>query len=54
MSGKLIVLEGIDGSGKGTKSSGQRNTANRFHNFQQSATDYDSLMMEKVRARMKE
>lgn len=43
-----------DGSGKGTKSSGQRNTANRFHNFQQSATDYDSLMMEKVRARMKE
>ena len=43
-----------DGSGKGTKSSDQRNTANRFHNFQQSATDYDSLMMEKVRARMKE
>lgn len=40
--------------GKGTKASGTRNTANRFHNFQQSATDYDSLMMEKVRARMKE
>ncbi|HIQ73582.1 MAG TPA: DnaD domain protein [Candidatus Cottocaccamicrobium excrementipullorum] len=29
-------------------------TTNRFHNFQQSSTDYDSLMMEKVRARMKE
>lgn len=27
---------------------------NRFHNFEQSDTDYDSLMMEKVRARMKE
>ena len=29
-------------------------TANKFHNFEQSYTDYDSLMMEKVRARMKE
>ncbi|MCI8949209.1 MAG: DnaD domain protein [Lachnospiraceae bacterium] len=29
-------------------------TANKFHNFEQSHTDYDSLMMEKVRARMKE
>lgn len=27
---------------------------NRFHNFEQSSTDYDSLMMEKVRARMKQ
>lgn len=38
-----------DGSEKGKKSG----AANRFHNFEQSATDYDSLMMEKVRARMK-
>lgn len=38
-----------DGSEKGKKSG----ATNRFHNFEQSATDYDSLMMEKLRARMK-
>ncbi len=37
-----------DGSEKGKRSG----ASNRFHNFEQSATDYDSLMMEKVRARM--
>lgn len=38
------------------KSAGNQkgNGGNRFHNFEQSTTDYDSLMMEKVRARMKE
>ena len=32
----------------------KKQSVNRFHNFEQSHTDYDSLMMEKVRARMKE
>ena len=38
-------------NGGKTRKSG---AANRFHNFEQSTTDYDSLMMERVRARMKE
>ncbi len=38
--------------GEGKRADSRR--GNRFHNFEQSATDYDSLMMEKVRARMKE
>ncbi len=45
--------DGRNEGGEGAKSSRTR-SSNRFHNFQQSATDYDSLMMEKVRARMKE
>lgn len=42
--------KGSPGGAK-TRKSG---AANRFHNFEQSTTDYDSLMMERVRARMKE
>lgn len=44
-----------EGKGRGARAEkGKRNSAaNRFHNFEQSATDYDSLMIEKVRARMK-
>ncbi len=41
--------------GEGKRMDGRKgNGGNRFHNFEQSTTDYDSLMMEKVRARMKE
>ncbi|MDO5418037.1 MAG: DnaD domain protein [Lachnospiraceae bacterium] len=39
-----------DGAGDG----GKRPSGNRFHNFEPSTTDYDSLMMEKIRARMKD
>ncbi len=31
---------------------GQTSAPNRFHNFEKSSTDYDGLMMQKVRARM--
>ena len=40
-----------EAKGVGEKKGG---APNRFHNFEPSGTDYDSLMMEKVRARMKE
>ena len=39
-------------SGQGNRT--RKGAPNQFHNFEQSHTDYDSLMMEKVRARMKE
>ena len=49
------------GAGNGSAKRGNGNSAprksgapNRFHNFDQSSTDYDSLMMERVRARMKD
>lgn len=37
-----------------TDKPGKKTAANRFHNFEPSNTDYDALMMERVRARMKE
>ncbi len=43
-----------EGNGSGQAKTRKSGAANRFHNFEQSTTDYDSLMMERVRARMKE
>lgn len=45
---------GRGGSGVNSGKTRKSGAANRFHNFEQSTTDYDSLMMERVRARMKE
>lgn len=45
---------GTGGSSVNSGKTRKSGAANRFHNFEQSTTDYDSLMMERVRARMKE
>lgn len=49
---KIRQLKEADKKEKGENKKKKGRAANHFHNFDQSSTNYDSLMMEKVRARI--